>query len=91
MALHLQRQDAAVSWQQVVVTTGVGIPALVKQLQISQVNSKCLVRIAANKTTMADIVGPGRATVGHAIEGLSSVAACSIYSLSNLSVVKKWK
>lgn len=43
MALHLQRQDAAVSWQQVVVTTGVGIPALVKQLQISPVNSKCLV------------------------------------------------
>lgn len=66
----LQGQDTGLVWQQVVVTTGGGIAALVQQLQIARVHSKGLVRVTADQIAVADIVGPGGATVGLASEGL---------------------
>jgi hypothetical protein len=47
----------------VVVTTRIGVTALVQQLQVARINRKRLIRIRPHKITMADIVRPRRPRV----------------------------
>lgn len=69
--LLLEGEETGPVGETVVVTTGVGVAALVQQLQVARVDSHGLVVGNLDQVTVRDVVGPGSTAVGLAGEGVA--------------------
>lgn len=68
--LLLEGKETGPVGEAVVVATGVGVAALVQQLQVARVDSHGLVVGDLDKVTVGDVVGPGGTAVSLAGEGV---------------------
>src|ERR1051325_10811225 len=70
--LALECQYSRTPWQEAVVhAVGAGVAPLVEELQVAGVDGLGLVGVAADQVAVADVVGPGRAAVCLAGEGVA--------------------